>query len=262
MADDPALPDARPGASREDARSRTGPASWAAWWDGPTDLDLEGWRRDTEAFARAALPILELTASDDLLDLGCGPGFALATFAPRVRSAVGADAAPRLLDLARARAHASDDPAVRGVAWVGLRADAPGDLAPLGVRRFTVVVVHSVLQYLPDLDAVDALLAAVRGVVVPGARVLLSDLPTGTGRLADAWGLVRGAARQGRLREALGRLVRLRGSSYARARARLGLLVPDVGRLRATVAALGGRLEEGPTALSILAHRRHVMARF
>jgi SAM-dependent methyltransferase len=162
-----------------------------------------------------------------LLDLGCGPGFALETLAPRVGAAVGADVAPRLLDLARERlaGHAN-------VTLVALDPAAPGDLAPLGATRFTLVVVHSVLQYLPDLEAVDALLRAVRGVVAPGARVLVSDVPRGGGRLADVVGLLRGAARQGRLREALARVVRLRRSSYAAARARLGLLVPDETRLR------------------------------
>lgn len=245
------MDDARPAPPSPPARS------WAAWWDAPTGFDLAGWRRDAEAFARAAVPVLGLARGDDLLDLGCGPGFALAVFAPHVRTAVGADVAPRSLDAARA-----GTAALGNVELVRLSAAAPGDLAPLGPRRFTVVVVHSVVQYLADLDAVDALLRAVRGVVVAGARVLLSDLPTGTGRLGDAWGLVRGASRQGRRIEALGRLVRLRRSSYADARARLGLLVPDLGRVRATVASLGGRTEEVHAPLSILANRRHLLLRF
>ncbi|MBL9088939.1 MAG: methyltransferase domain-containing protein, partial [Planctomycetia bacterium] len=220
-------------------------------------FDLEGWRRDTEAFVRAAEPVLAPGPSDVVLDLGCGPGFALAALAPRVREVVGADVAPRLLDLARARLAGRAN-----VTLVALDPAAPGDLGPVGPPRFTVVVVHSVLQYLPDLDAVDALLRAVRGVVVPGARVLVSDVPRGGGRLADAWGLLRGAARQGRLYEAVGRLARLGRSSYAAARARMGLLVPDAARVRRTVEALGGALEEVAAPLSILANRRHWLVRF
>lgn len=206
---------------------------------------------------RAALPVLAPTPSDVLLDLGCGPGFALEALAPRVREAVGADVAPALLGLARARLRPRAN-----VALVGLDPAAPGDLAPLGTARFTLVVVHSVVQYLPDAEAVDALLRAVRGVVVPGARVLVSDVPRGGGRVADVVGLLRGAARQGRLREALGRVLRLRRSSYADARARLGLLVPDAARLRRVVEGLGGTVEEVAAPLSILANRRHFLLRF
>lgn len=273
VADDPLLPHARPGGPREPpglASPSTRPpppaaaapadpaaATWAAYWDAPAGFDLDEWRRDTEAFVRAAEPVWSVSSADTLLDLGCGPGFALAALAPRVRAAVGADVAPRLLDLARAR--------LAGCAHVDLVAldpAAPGDLAALGGPRFTRVLLHSVLQYLPDLDAVDALLRAVRGVVVPGARVLVSDLPRGGGRLADVVGLLRGAARQGRLREAVARLARLRGSGYAAARARLGLLVPDVARVRRTVEALGGTVEEVTAPLSILANRRHLLLRF
>ena len=60
----------------------------------------------------------------------------------------------------------------------------------------------------------------------------------------------------------IARLARLRRSSYAAARARLGLLVPDAARVRRTVEALGGTLEEVRAPLSILANRRHWLVRF
>ena len=53
-----------------------------------------------ELLARCA----ELGASDDLLDVACGPGLVACEFAPRVKSARGLDVVPAMLERARARA--------------------------------------------------------------------------------------------------------------------------------------------------------------
>jgi len=53
-----------------------------------------------ELLARAA----ELGASDELLDVACGPGLVACEFAPRVSTARGLDVVPAMLEQARARA--------------------------------------------------------------------------------------------------------------------------------------------------------------
>lgn len=238
--------------SPRDARPDAG---WAAWWDAPDGVDDEGWRRDAEAFALAARPVLGLTEDDDLLDWGCGPGFVLRALSPLVRSAVGADPSPRLLE----RARRETDPTRVTLALLDLRAPLASPVLAEGT--YSVVLVHSVLQYLPDHEALDATVAGLMRALRPGGRLLMSDLPASSGRVRDAWGFLRGARRQRRLCEALRRLLSLARSDYAKARKRLGLLVPDPERLRRGVEAAGGTLERVDAPLTVLAHRRHWLAR-
>jgi len=51
-----------------------------------------------------AVEFLRLTATDRLLDVGCGTGETLRQLAPRVASATGVDVAPKMIEVARRRA--------------------------------------------------------------------------------------------------------------------------------------------------------------
>jgi len=249
------MPDGRPA---PETPSGGAAASWAAWWDGEAFLDDDAWRRDAEAFVQATAPIVGYGPDDDVLDVGCGPGFVLEALAGRVRSAVGADVAPRLLALARQRLASRE-----GVELVALDPSSPADLSPLGSRRFSVVLCNSVVQYLRDASEAEALLRSIAGVARRGARVLVSDLVVGrAGRWADALGLVRGAWRRGRLLEAWRRIAAMRRSTYAATRARLGLVAVDPCRLADVARSLGAEAEVLDAPLTMLANRRHLLARF
>jgi len=234
--------------------------SWAAWWDGDDGaaaIDEAGWRRDAEEFVAASDALLRYAATDDVLDVGCGPGFVIEALARRVRSVVGTDVSHRMATAARARCAGHSN-----VEVVAIEPTRPTDVSGLGARRFSVVLCNSVVQYLRDEGEAEALLRAVRGVCAPGARVLLADLVVGGGRWSDAWGLVRGAWRRGRLREAFRRVGRARGSSYAKTRERLGLLVVDPERLANVARSLGGTADVVSAPLTMLANRRHLFVRF
>jgi SAM-dependent methyltransferase len=235
-------------------------ASWAAWWNergGADSLDEAEWRCDAEDFVAAIAPLLGYGPDDDVLDVGCGPGSVVEALAGRVRSVVGVDVAPRMIDAARAR--------LAGRANIELLALDPArstDLSVVGSKRFSIVICNSVVQYLHDAAEAEALITSIRGVCAPSARVLVSDLAVGGGRWSDAWGLVRGAWRRGRLREAWRRIARMRRSTYAATRERLGLLVVDPERLAAVARSLGGAAEILDAPLTMLANRRHLFVRF
>lgn len=53
--------------------------------------------------------ILDLTADATTLDVGCGPGAAVRAVAPQVRRAVGVDASPHMVEIARRRSIEHDN---------------------------------------------------------------------------------------------------------------------------------------------------------
>jgi ArsR family transcriptional regulator len=102
---------------------------------------------------------------DSLLDLGTGTGRMLELLAPLYRRAVGIDASPSMLAVARANLDRA------GIANVQVRL---GDIynLPLPREAFDVVTIHQVLHYLDDPER--ALAEAAR-VLRPHGRLLIVD---------------------------------------------------------------------------------------
>lgn len=91
---------------------------------------------------------LELTGTEDLLDLGCGNGFVLEGLRPYLAegSITGLDVAPAVLEAAKQR--------LRGTAtwctWIEGSAD---DLSMLDDDAFDRVMANYMIHYVPDLDS-------------------------------------------------------------------------------------------------------------
>jgi SAM-dependent methyltransferase len=103
-------------------------------------------------------------AGDTVLDVACGPGLVVATFARVARHATGIDVTPAMLERARE--------VTTGLANVTLD---HGDAVPLGYRdgAFSIVVSRFAFHHFPDPAAV---LAEMRRVCRPGGRVVVCDL--------------------------------------------------------------------------------------
>jgi ubiquinone/menaquinone biosynthesis C-methylase UbiE len=104
-------------------------------------------------------------ASDELLDIACGPGSVVATFAPAVRRAIGLDATEAMLDEARALAKAGG---LRNVEW------RRGDVyaLPFGDGDFDIVTCRFAFHHFKH--PARAFAEMVR-VCRSGGRILLCD---------------------------------------------------------------------------------------
>ncbi|WP_331772913.1 methyltransferase domain-containing protein (plasmid) [Embleya sp. NBC_00888] len=109
---------------------------------------------------------LDLTGTEELLDLGCGNGFVLEHLRPHLADGriVGLDIAPGILAAAAAR--------LRGVAtdctWVQGSAD---DLSRFDTDSFDRVMANYMMHYVPDIARA---LAETRRVLRPDGRFLLT----------------------------------------------------------------------------------------
>ncbi len=124
-------------------------------------------RQTTDQKALDALAALAGAGAEDrALDVACGPGFLTLTLAGRTAHATGIDATDALLELARAEA------VRRGVANVAFRAGVAEDL-PFADAEFDLVTCRAAFHHFARPERV---LAEMRRVAKPGARLLIADM--------------------------------------------------------------------------------------
>ena len=134
-----------------------------AYWDGTRDHDV------SQNIA-ALLQHIEVAPPFELLDLGCGPGRDLATFAALGHRATGLEGAPR--PAAMARAHSGCDVIEQDLLALDL---------PAG--RFDGVFANAVLFHVP-VQELPCVLGQLHATLKPGG-VLFSSNPRGNGQ--EGW---------------------------------------------------------------------------
>jgi SAM-dependent methyltransferase len=188
---------------------------WLGFWERANRIYVSD-RHRTAHYRQVADDILSiptLRPDSAVLDYGCGAALEAARVAERVGRLYLHDAAARVREGLRARFAAVSRVAVLDEA--GLEALTPGAL--------DLIVVNSVLQYVPR-EALPELLRRWRGWLKPGGLLVLADVvPPGAGGLADLTALLATAWRHGFLPAAFVGLAATFFSDYRRLRARNGL---------------------------------------
>jgi ubiquinone/menaquinone biosynthesis C-methylase UbiE len=123
--------------------------------------------------ARLAVDIASVSATDHVVDIGCGPGVAVRAAAGRGARATGIDPAPVMLRIARAVTRARD-----GVVW----AEGAAESLPVPTGSATVVWSLATVHHWKDVTKG---LAEAHRVLAPGGRVLAIERQVA----ADATGI-------------------------------------------------------------------------
>lgn len=171
-----------------------------------------------------------------VLDYSCGEALEAARIAARCGELVLFEPAPGLRQRLRARFAGNANIVVIDPGELERRPDASLDL----------IVMISVTQYMTQAELVAAL-ALFRRVLAKGGRLLVGDVvPKRGGAAADVIALLRLAAREGFLWDAVTGLVRMALSDYRRMRGRAALARYGEDELIALLAACGFRGERLP----------------
>lgn len=215
-------------------REYEGSRGWLGFWNGPQPVYVSERHRRVH-YRKVADDILEVLPHRRarVLDFGCGA----ALDAGRV-----ADACARLY-LCEAADSWRAELAERFRGHARIEVIDPADLEGLPDASLDLIVVNSVLQYIPR-EEIPALLRRFRTKLAPQGTLVLADLlPERSSALADAVSLLRLALREGFLAAALAGLARLAVSDYRRLRQEVGLTVlpPDELEVLLATAGLEGR---------------------
>lgn len=117
-----------------------------------------------------AVERLDVKPDDRVLEIGCGPGFAIELVAARLDTGcvVGIDHSPVMIEQARRRNRAGVDAGKVELAMRGI------DDLPVTLGGFTKIIAVNVLQFLPDLNAA---CAAITDIMAPGAMLAVTYQP-------------------------------------------------------------------------------------
>lgn len=230
--------------------------SWIEYWDAQSDMGDGAWRKNAELFLEGSASLFPFGPEDRVLDIGSGPGFLAESIRGRVRAVHCVDTSRRYIEQGRQRL--ADAPNVT----FSLLGEDYLDFSFLGSERFSRIVCASVIQYFKSVDEVERLIAEVRGHALPGALLLIADVPVQQHILRDLAGLLRTAWRRDYLWKVLRFTARSLRGDYARLRKTRGLLALRPEQLEACAARLGLRGEWSAAPLTLNDARRHFLIRF
>lgn len=194
---------------------------WSGFWKSRevTSYRDTVWRMNMEYFVRATGPVMDYSEDDAVLDIGCGAGYLSELLHERVSEVHGVDISERYLETCRRKLSGASN-----CHFHQLDDEAYTDLGFLPSGRFNKIVCLSVIQYYEQPSDVERLIQSVRTVAAPGARFLISDIPTGASTGSDVTSLLALAWRERHLVDTLRYLAKMRLSEYHSVRARNGVI--------------------------------------
>ena len=155
--------------------------NWIQYWE-KDDFwkDSTLWKINADLFLRQADKIVGFRKSDTVLNIGCGPGCLEPLLATRVKQLDSVDTAQQFVKLCGSKC--SNHPNVT----VALLGPDYTDLTFLS-RSYSLILCISVVQYYRDITEIETLITSARRVAMPGARMLIADLPLKRRFIGFAW---------------------------------------------------------------------------
>jgi ubiquinone/menaquinone biosynthesis C-methylase UbiE len=210
---------------------------WIDYYDSTHTIYASRLHRDLH-FQLIARDIIGYIPAPDavVLDYACGEALSAALVAEACGKLILAEPAPGV----RGRLIARFAPNLK------IRVRSLDDLRKMPEISVDLVVMNSVAQYMTSLE-LDGALAVIRRLLRPGGRLVLGDvLRPEVGMAGDVMALLRFAATNGFLKDALIGLVSTALSDYRQLRARIGLQRYDEAEMMAKLAAAGFGASRAP----------------
>jgi len=157
------------------------PANWIEYWDRDDVWSNSPlWKINACLFFRRARGVVGFRADDAVLNIGCGPGHLEQLLSPAVKQILAVDASGQFAEQCRRTCHDRHNVQVELLG---------NDYTNLAVfqRKFSLILCVSVVQYYRSVQEIESLIGSAKDVALPGARMLIADLPRTRGAPTFVW---------------------------------------------------------------------------
>jgi len=154
---------------------------WINFWDGQLVFSDHFFYEAMKIFLKRSESLLNPSPEDVVLDIGCGVGVLPLLLHKRVKEIHCVDTSPQMIEKARKALSGAEN-----VYFYVLDADNFTDLSMLNDNMFSLVIAASVLQYYPDIVALENLLREIKRVTKPEFRALMTDIHNKHSLIRDA----------------------------------------------------------------------------
>ncbi|HUU50465.1 MAG TPA: class I SAM-dependent methyltransferase [Nitrospinota bacterium] len=138
------------------------------------------WKINSELLLHRASQFLTFKKDDSILDIGCGSGHIGELLAPMVESILAVDVAEQFVKLCKQRCMNYSNVSTQ------LLNDDYTKLHFLK-KQFSLILCVSVVQYYNNIKEIETLIRSIQKIALPGAKMLIADLPLKRGVFGFAW---------------------------------------------------------------------------
>jgi len=147
------------------------PTNWIEFFE--TDeywMNAELWKVNSQLFFDNVTGILGFKKDDQILNIGCGPGYLENMLAPFVKSIHSIDTASKEVNICKEVCRGQKNVTVE------LMGSDYTNLSSYN-NKYNIILCNSVVQYYKDLKEIKSLIESARSISSPGTTMLIADLP-------------------------------------------------------------------------------------
>ena len=158
--------------------------SWIDYWRHDSVLrNFTIWKVNAKIFFYQAHRIVHFSKNDSVLNIGCGPGYLEVLLAPIVKNIHAVDVAEQFVNQCVHQCTNYNNVSV------ALLNNNYTNLHILG-KSFSLILCISVVQYYKNISELEALITSAQKIALPGARMLIADLPRKRTTIGFLWDAV------------------------------------------------------------------------
>jgi len=161
--------------------SDTKKENWIKFWDGQSVYSDNFFYEAMKICIERSSRLLNPGPDDIVLDIGCGTGVLPRLLHNKVKEIHCVDTAPQMIEKAR-KALAG----VGNVYFYHLDPDNFTDLSMFEDKKFDLIIAASVVQYYPDISALENLIKEIARISKPEFRALITDIHNRHSLIKDA----------------------------------------------------------------------------
>jgi ubiquinone/menaquinone biosynthesis C-methylase UbiE len=228
--------------------------NWINFWNGQSVYSDKFFYEYMNILLERSAKLLNPGPNDIVLDIGCGSGVLPQILHKKVKEIHCVDTAPQMIEKARKVMAGADN-----VFFYVLDPDNFTDFSMLEDKKFDLIYAASVVQYYPDIKALENLIKEIVRIAKPEYRALITDIHDKHSLIKDAGTQLWEALKKKYILDLIRAFVKIKFfSNYMSVKETQGFLTTNRNELESLVAKMKIKGEVRDDSLTVAGGRLHL----